>query len=166
MRAAIRSGIRLTVAQLPRRPALNVRLDTNASGDFVLMSRQDWVGLRGYPEFQTFSMHLDSLLLYQAYYSGMREIILPYPVYHMTHTAGWGLGAEQSSLVGRLDVFGVPYLSYARFLQIVEKLSKTKDKHFNGLNWGLVDQQLPESGPSPKEISTLARSESTGNARA
>jgi len=145
VRVVLRRGFRLALAQVPRRPALEVRLATNASGDFILMARDDWIKLRGYPEFQMFSIHLDSLLLYQAFYSGIREAILPYPIYHVEHGSGWGPGTEQSMLIDRLDSTRLPYVSYPRFLQMVGSLSKSRgDRHFNGVNWGLMDEKLVE----------------------
>jgi len=153
----MQSGVRLAMAQVPRRPALQVRLDTNASGDFTLMSRDDWFLLKGYPEFQMFSMHLDSLLLYQAHYCGIREVILPYPIYHITHGAGWGLSAEQSSLTETLNSKGIPYVSYPRFLEIVDVFSRSKGRiRLNGVNWGLTDQQLEEIHPTGLSFNTVS----------
>src|SRR5262249_10127703 len=54
-----------------------LRLHTNACGDFTLMSREAWETVRGYPELEMFSMHIDSLLLYQAHWRGVREAYLP-----------------------------------------------------------------------------------------
>src|SRR5262249_33730220 len=47
-------------------------LHVNACGDFQLMSREDWHALRGYPEFETFSMNIDGLFSYIADAAGVR----------------------------------------------------------------------------------------------
>ena len=122
------------------------------------MSRKDWIRLRGFPEFQMFSIHIDSLLLYQAYYSGIREVILPYPIYHMEHRIGWGPSAEQTSLVEKLDSSGIPYVSFPRFLQLVKRLAESKgDRYFNGENWGLSDQQLAEIDPIAGQLNAVSQ---------
>ena len=46
-------------------------LHTNACGDFQLIARDDWFALRGYPEFDGFSLHIDSLFEHAAHHSGV-----------------------------------------------------------------------------------------------
>ncbi len=60
---------------------------TNASGDFLLMHRDDWFRLRGFPEIVNSGIHLDSFVVYSAIYSGMRQVILkdPLKLYHIEH---------------------------------------------------------------------------------
>ncbi len=57
---------------------------TNACGDFTLMAREHWCDLRGYPEFDLFSMNLDSILCISAHHGGAREQMLDEPmrIYH------------------------------------------------------------------------------------
>ncbi|HYL37332.1 MAG TPA: hypothetical protein VEV17_15565 [Bryobacteraceae bacterium] len=64
-------------------------LHTNACGDFLLMARQHWFDLRGYPEVDLFTMHLDSLLCYAAHHAGVAEQVLraPMRVYHLERGA-------------------------------------------------------------------------------
>src|SRR5213075_422580 len=45
-------------------------LHTTACGDFTMLSREQWHRLHGYPEFEAFSFHIDSLFCYMAHYSG------------------------------------------------------------------------------------------------
>ena len=71
-------------------------LHTNGCGDFTLMSLEDWLDLRGYPEFDMYSMHLDSVLCYSAHNCGIVEEVLEAPmrIYHIEHSAGSGWTPE------------------------------------------------------------------------
>lgn len=60
---------------------------TNASGDFLLMHRDDWFKLRAFPEIVNNGMHLDSFVVYSAIYSHMKQVIFedPLRLYHIEH---------------------------------------------------------------------------------
>jgi hypothetical protein len=57
----------------------------NASGDFMLMSKDDWSKVRGYAENTWISTHTDSLHLIMSSVTGLKEKTLPYLVYHQEH---------------------------------------------------------------------------------
>lgn len=59
-------------------------LHMNACGDFTMMSRDRWTQLRGYPE-EPFNTYMDGTVLYLAGQSGMKQIVLRAPIYHMSH---------------------------------------------------------------------------------
>ncbi len=118
-----------------------VHLHTNACGDFTLMSRKDWIRVRGYGEFEMYSLHVDSLLLFNAYFLGAREVYLSYPIYHMDHSLGW---ARREPLLRDLSRRCVPYLSYEDFLWLVARMSLSDQKELNGENWGLAEYSLLE----------------------
>ena len=127
------------------------RVHTNACGDFTLLSCDDWFRLRGYPEWEIFSWHIDSVLLHQAIRSGIREIDLPgaYQTYHIEHGIGSGYTPEGAdTLFARLDEQGLPYIDWAGFLQIVAEMdSNQKDGRaimYNQGDWGLANLALPE----------------------
>lgn len=73
--------------------SLHIKLDplaslhTNASGDFFLMNSKYWSDIRGYPELelQGKSHHIDSLILYNALFSGLRQKIINCKIYHQDH---------------------------------------------------------------------------------
>lgn len=75
----------------------------DAAGDFTLMSRDRWFSLRGYPEMLA-NDTIDSLMLELARNAGMRQVNLPYPIYHQEHDRsnqegrphGWDLKAEMN----------------------------------------------------------------------
>jgi hypothetical protein len=55
-------------------------LHTNAASDFLLMSRADWLDLRGFPEIDLTEELADALLCYAAHHAGIREEVLTDPL--------------------------------------------------------------------------------------
>lgn len=136
------------------------RLHTNACGDFTLLSRDDWFALRGYPEWEIFSWHIDSVLLYQANRNRIREVDLPQQmrVYHIEHGVGSGYTPEGAeTLFNRLRETGLPYLDWPDFLNLVEEMDEARKAGrpvlYNPTSWGLADEQLDETviGTVPSE---------------
>ena len=70
-----------------------VAIHRNAAGDFQLMAREHWFELHGYPEFTMYSMNIDGLLGDIAHHAGVREEVLPMPIYHLEHARRIGLDA-------------------------------------------------------------------------
>jgi hypothetical protein len=156
-------------AKLARCPA-NVRcwmnqlssdrwLFTNACGDFTLLSRDDWFKLRGYPEWEIFSWHIDSVLLYQANRNGIQERYMGSKarIYHIEHGKGSGYTPEGANdLFARLDTIGLPYLSWPDFVALVMEMDETKAGKqpviYNSENWGFADEDLPET-----DVATFSR---------
>lgn len=62
----------------------NKPLHFNASGDFLLMACEAWFALRGYPEIPA-GIHVDSLAVQHAHDFGLKQIVLPEPIYHQWH---------------------------------------------------------------------------------
>jgi hypothetical protein len=119
-------------------------LHTNACGDFALMAREQWFGLRGYPELEMYSLHIDSLLCYMAYHGGVQEHFLPYPIYHIEHGSGWS-PERVEELLARMRSKGIPVLSYGELLDWDTKMSREhKPIMLNNENWGLSEEDLPE----------------------
>lgn len=126
-------------------------LFTNACGDFQLMHRSHWFDLRGYPEFDKYSFHIDSILEYQAFYSGLKEKILTdnHCIYHIEHTSGF--------IPEKKKEFEEKYPQGFRisdreldFFRIAVKYNQGK-KIFNDKNWGLIEEksitELPVNFP-------------------
>lgn len=65
---------RMLSTDLPRlrREFLVPILHTNACGDFTMMAGHDWFALRGYPEWNIFSWHINSVIVYQAHYNNLQ----------------------------------------------------------------------------------------------
>ena len=125
-----------------------VQLHNNACGDFTLLSYADWERLRGYPEWEIFSWHIDSIFLHQAYYHGIIEVDLPtsIPIYHIEHSPGSGYSPEgQELLFHRLEQKGITYLKNHEFFDRVRQM---KDQIgpviYNQSDWGLSSLSLDE----------------------
>jgi hypothetical protein len=122
------------------------RLHTNACGDFTLMARGHWLALRGYPEFEMYSLHLDSLLCHAAHHSGAQEQVLldPMRIYHIEHATGSGWTPEgQKKLDARLDAAGIPQLGHDQFdAWAIQMRREGRPIIFNSEGWGLADELL------------------------
>ncbi len=160
--AFVRRSFRLLLSAWRRlicavRWRLKSRLHTNACGDFTLMSREDWFALRGYPEWEMFSWHIDSVLLFQADRNGIREVDLSQDqqVFHIEHCIGSGYTPEgQQALFARLESNGIPYLAWEDFVRVVTDMDRQrktgKSVSYNTENWGISGLTLPEVTVVPK----------------
>jgi hypothetical protein len=128
------------------RPAF---LHTNACGDFTLMAREHWFELRGYPEFDLFSMNLDSVLCHSAHHAGFREEVLQNPlrIYHIEHGTGSGWTPEgQAELFRRLSARDIQWLDYPDFVAMAEQMRRfASPLIFNRENWGFAEVELEET---------------------
>lgn len=128
-------------------------LHTNGCGDFTLMAAADWSRLRGYPEWDMFSWHVDSVLLYQANAMGIKEIDLPSRIFHIEHGHGSGYTPEGAGdLFSRLRAAGIPYLEYKDFLELIADMPKTRRQGrpvlYNSNDWGMANAVLAEVRPA------------------
>jgi hypothetical protein len=128
-----------------------IRLHTNASGDFTLMSKDAWAATGGYAELEMYSMHIDGLLLYQAHYAGIRERYVPHRVYHMEHEGGFKPDTEGSQRLNeRLARDAIPQISNEQLMQWIYEMYVTKRPlALNGGDWGFVGEDLPETRVYP-----------------
>jgi len=140
-----------TVAAVPARirrllDRASVRLHTNACGDFTLMAKEDWFRVEGYPELPIFSLHIDSLLLYQAHYAGIGEAYLREEVFHIEHESGFKPDEEGRRLLADwVDGAGIPQITNAQFAEwVVTMKRQSAPLPFNEANWGFADAVLDE----------------------
>jgi len=146
----------ITASVVPE-PATDVRpesadcLHTNASGDFQLMAREHWLNLRGYPEFDLYSMNLDSVLCFTAHYGGALEEFLadPMRIYHIEHGSGSGWTPDgQQKLYARLAAKGIPVLDNEEVLRWGAQMRRLNSPMiFNHDDWGLAEFALKETAP-------------------
>ena len=126
-------------------------LHTNASGDFTLLSRDEWFALRGYAEFPIWPMHIDSLLCYTAYHAGIEEAILhePMRIFHIEHLSGAGWTPEgENERLDRIEKKQVDAISNMDVIQWVETMRRfDRPMIFNTCDWGLAGTQLAETSP-------------------
>jgi hypothetical protein len=125
-------------------PAGYVPLHTNGCGDFTLLAREHWFDLRGYPEFDLFSMNLDSLLCFAAHHSGAREEVLgePMRIYHIEHGSGW-TPEGQAELYRRIAAKGLSFLSSEEVYSMAAQMRRLDAPMiFNSESWGLAGMDL------------------------
>jgi len=136
-------------------------LHTNGCGDFTLLARDKWDELRGYPEFEWFSFHLDSVLCYAAHHGGAVETMLadPMRIYHIEHDPGSGWTPEgQAQLFGRLAARGVPRLSHRTVVDWATQMQELRAPMvFNRDDWGLAGEELPEVPAARAQLEMKAR---------
>jgi hypothetical protein len=140
----------LQVRPAPLSPPL-VFLHTNACGDFTMAAREHWFDLRGYPEFDLYSMNIDSVFCYAAHHGGAREETLadPMRIYHIEHGTGSGWTPEgQAALFERLAAKGVSFIPYQELVGWAAQMRRLNCPIiFNSENWGLAEFELPEHRP-------------------
>ena len=105
----------------------------NASGEFLLMHRERWHDLRGYPELPS-PGHMDSYACVMATAAGMKQRVLRgwCRIYHQEHPRAveWATG----------DATSPQSVSHEQFLRDAgEMLAAGRPKIFNSVRWGLAD---------------------------
>jgi hypothetical protein len=68
-----------------------------ASGDFTLMSKTDWFTIRGNPE-KPYNDSIDGETLWLAHTTGIKQIILLYPIYHPDHPRTLNHSEKQNAI--------------------------------------------------------------------
>jgi hypothetical protein len=135
---AINYGIRLKL------PWLHLYMP----GDFTLMERGHWFDLRGYPEFEVYPLHVDTLFCYMACIAGISEKVLddPMRVYHIEHGLGWAPEAERGGELKEWLTSGkIPQLSLDQVeAWALQMKRKQRPLFFNDQNWGLADEEFKE----------------------
>ncbi len=120
----------------------------NACGDFQLMAREHWMSLRGYPEFDFFPAHVDSLLQFQSIYHGLEEIVLHDDnmcIYHIDHRGSWSPETEDD-IRNRFHKTNIPSLTLEQAYDLAFLFCYEKENlgSFNNQYWGLNDVELEE----------------------
>jgi hypothetical protein len=110
------------------------------------MSKSDWERTFGYPEMISYSLHLDSLFSYIAWYNGIQEVILrkPLELFHMEHSSGSGCtpGEGEKKLMTRLEKDSIPTLRHRDLIRYVEQI---RDKKWaDNPMWGLPRYDFSE----------------------
>ena len=119
-------------------------MDTDACGDFTLMCKEDWLKIKGYPELEVYSLHIDSMGLFAANAVGLKQEIFSYKActYHINHDNGWEFNDPKKKV---LFFTNKPVLDWWSVYQWgVDILKKKETFDFNTENWGLADVELTE----------------------
>jgi hypothetical protein len=145
----------------PERSVNMTHLHTNACGDFTLLSREGWLKVRGYPEFEAFSFNIDSIGFVAAHYGGYEEVSLlpPCVCFHIEHGVGSGWTPEgEKQLFSRLEKARILNPEWPVLMPLVEEMQdQAKQLEFNHANWGLAEFELPEQMLG--DTTPIARSE-------
>ncbi len=122
------------------------RFFTNACGDMQMMDKDSWHRLKGYPELETYSMHIDSFLEFQAIYAGIKEEVLSSNccTYHIEHRAGFTPETKNNGTFQKRYA-SAGMMEYEDIRQQVWKMHYLRGTSpFNDTDWGLSKIQLPE----------------------
>lgn len=119
-------------------------LDTNACGDFTLMSREAWIDIQGYVELDLYSIHIDSLGLVAAAAAGYQQYILPQKLctYHIDHPTGW----ESMTPLEKVHFINErPGIGYDIVWEVGMQVLESGEKfNLNDKNWGFADHKFEE----------------------
>ncbi len=117
-------------------------LHTNASGDFIIMSKKAFFKVRGFPQSYKFYMHTDSYMCVQLLAAGYKQIIFdrPHTVYHNDHS--------------RLDRESRPEsMTYAQHAEIFAKILLGRESFKrNDKNWGLRNLYKTKSNDNRSRV--------------
>jgi hypothetical protein len=105
---------------------------TNASGDFMLMARDSWFELNGYPDIFTHS-HIDSIMCWAAASIPLKQVVMKRPlcIYHQEH--------DRSAHEER------PLTDYLPWIKRIQgALNAGKPFIYNDEDWGLAGEELEE----------------------
>jgi hypothetical protein len=149
-----RAGVGPSLRRLMR-PLARPRVDfvhTNGCGDFTLMHRDHWFRLRGYPEWEAYSMNIDGFTCYAAHADGLQEVVLrdPMRIYHVEHGLGSGWSPEgEKKLYERITSRGITWIGKEQVLEQARRMYERGPLICNDDGWGLGAVKLPESTPVP-----------------
>ena len=111
-------------------------LHFNAAGDFTLMARDDWFMIHGNPE-RDYNDSVDGETIWLAHTKGLKQVILPYPLYHPDHPRTLNF-SEKEKRVKPID--WDDNKPYARM---------------NGDEWGYAGMEFEETSCDDRPINTL-----------
>jgi hypothetical protein len=107
------------------------------SGDFMLMHKDNWLALAGYPEGTYISTHTDALFTIFAFTS-LKESVFKWPVFHQNHERRYTWDAIKNE-----ETFLEAFQNFERIAQDVVSKKISKD-YLNNANWGLEGLILKE----------------------
>ncbi len=118
-------------------------VDTDACGDFTLMSKQGLEQIKGYPEL-IFHAYVDGFLCHTATACGYSQVILSPDkcTYHLYHKNGW----TSISIVDKILMMQIrPFLDYTVYNEAVKWIHDNKQPlPINCENWGCANESLKE----------------------
>ena len=121
------------------------KLHTIACGDFTMIDKQSFYKMKGYYEFDGFSWHIDSLLLFKAYYYlKLNFINLNFPIYHINHEPGKKYSSKGKISIKKIEKMKLDFINDQQLLNFINNYRCNKfDKDDKKINWGLAKAKLP-----------------------
>jgi hypothetical protein len=119
---------------------ISPKLHTNACGDFQLISKKTFFNLFGYYEYEGYSFHIDSILMWKAYYLGYKFKELSYKIFHINHTGGY---ANSKELFKSLKKKDINFISNYKLIKIINNFKKNKN-YLDKAKFGLMSYKLKE----------------------
>ena len=124
-------------------------LDTKACGDFTLMPKEAWIDIQGYPEFDLYSIHIDSLGVMAAIALDYEQVVLAPKerIFHIHHENGWE-AFDTMSLMKFINK--IPGLDWEWVAEAGAHIIQNKRRFdLNPPNWGFADKTLEEYTLTP-----------------
>lgn len=107
------------------------------SGDFMLMHKNGWQLLKGYPEYTRISTHTDAMFTVLAS-TEFEEVVFEEPVFHQEHLRRYTWEAIEAK-----DGFDATYQQFENLAREV-RLQNATHSFLNDETWGLVNFDLSE----------------------
>jgi hypothetical protein len=119
---------------------MSPKLHTNACGDFQLISKKTFFNLTGYYEYEGYSFHIDSILMWKAHFMGYKFKELKYKIFHINHTGGY---ENSKDLFKSLKKRSINFISNNKLIKIINSLKKNIN-YLNNAKFGLIDYKFKE----------------------
>ena len=107
----------------------------NCSGDFFLMHQTQWYKLHGHPQNTYLPIHTDAISIAMAFYSGIKEHVFFYPVYHQDHERRFDTNKEDVTVYEMFKKFEAD-------TKIMEKQGQAII--YNDNDWGFEKENFEE----------------------
>jgi hypothetical protein len=119
------------------------KLHTNACGDFTMIDKKSFYKMSGYNEFEGFSWHIDSLLLFKAYYYFKLNFInLKFPIYHINHEPGKTYSENKKISIKKIKRIKLDFITDEKLLNLIKNYRLKKLDNNDKKNWGLAKEKL------------------------
>jgi len=122
---------------------LTKKLHLNACGDFTMLSKDLFLKLNGYYEFEGYALHVDSILLYKAHFNKYKIENLKEKIYHINHSNGYVGYCDPDRFFLNLREKKIPYIDTNKLIKIIYSLKKNP-KFLNNIKYGLSNFKLKE----------------------
>ena len=120
------------------------KIHTNTCGDFTLIHKDIWYKCNAYYEYDGYSFHIDSLLLFKALFKNCNFKNLKEKIFHMNHSSGSGFQFQNNELFKRLDRNEIPYINGLKLKKYISLL-KNKNTSLDSNDWGIKGKNLKEN---------------------